>query len=182
MKYAGLCVGMVLLAVVLSGCPYEAKVALGVPERNSIDSTFIGYWVWDDPEGKEESVLLDVRPFNDAEYIIIFSSADEAPDRFRAFRLSVGGRMFWNINRIEKSFPPDDYTFARSTFTDDTTLSMTFVGKGVPTALKSDAEGLRKYIGSHLDDSTLYDSDGAYVYRRPGPGEVANGRLRAWKK
>lgn len=181
MRYIGVCLGIMGLVVVLSGCPYDAKVQLGAPYKHTLDSSLIGYWVWDDPDGSEESSLIEVLPFNEAEYLVEVFGPNNKRERFRAFQVQVGDHLFWNISTIDLSSRPKSYSFARSRFTDDGHLSLLFVGeKGVPKGLNSDAHGLVEYIKSHLADPSLDDEDGAYEWRRPTQGEVKEGRLPSW--
>jgi len=171
-------VGLVLAAVAL-GCPYDAQVSLGTPVKLSGESRLSGYWVWDDPEGKEGSSLVEVIPFNDAECLVEVFDGKNKVERFRAFQVAVGDQLIWNVQPIDRDSRSDNYSFARTAFTDSTHLSVMFVGeKGVPKELKSDAGGLVEYLKSHLTDPSLNDEDGAYVWRRPAKDEVMDGRLR----
>ena len=179
MRRLAVCFAVVLLAALLSGCPFESKVPVGTADRSIVDGRLLGYWVGDDPAGKDESSLFAVRDFNGREYYVELSEGDKEPTRLRAYSVDVDGQAFLNISELHAERRPRTFNLARYAFLDGGKLSIWLVGdKGVPSALASDAQKLTEYLKSHMNDRALYDEDSPAVLRRPAPQEVENGRLR----
>ncbi|MGD1047325.1 MAG: hypothetical protein ABR899_01075 [Candidatus Krumholzibacteriaceae bacterium] len=179
MRRLAICLAVASLAALASGCPFESKVPLGTDEHSVIDQRLLGYWVWDDPVGKEESTLFTVWNFNEREYYVELSNGDKEPTRLRAYSVDVGGQAFLNISELSLDGRPQTFDFARYAFRDEGKLSLAIVGdKGIPRDLASDAEKLTEYLKSNMNDRNLYDEGSPAILRRPAPEEVEKGHLR----
>jgi hypothetical protein len=171
---------LVLLAAALPGCPFESKVPLSRPTARPVDSRLTGFWVWDDPDDRNNAALLLVKPFNDSEYLVELQGGKDAePTHFRAYAFEVGDQLYWSANEVSTTFPPRRWVFTRCVVTDEGGLRFRFVGeKKVPKSLESDADGLMALLRAHLGDTLLDDTEkGLYEWRRPIEGEVVKGRL-----
>lgn len=172
--------GALAATTLLIGCPFSSKVPIGRPSPRAIEPELIGYWIGEDPMGKEEPMLMEVLPFNESEMLFELFEKGRAPGRYRAFAVEIAGETFWNVNLVESVFPPKEYVFARTRLLADNRLSLMLVGDGVPERLARDAEGLVEYLAEHVNDSRILDEKGPLVLRRPRPGEVLKGRLASW--
>jgi len=171
---------LLLVAILLPGCPFESKVPLSKPSPGAIDSRLTGFWVWDDPDDKANAALMLVKPFNEAEYLVELQGGKEAePSHFRAYSFDANGQLFWCVNGVGTTFPPKSWVFARCEVSASGQLRFRFVGdKNVPKELASDADGLMALLKAHVNDAALDDTDkGLYLWRRPTEGEVVKGRL-----
>ncbi len=170
---------LVVVAAFLPGCPFESKVPLGTPAPREVDVRFTGHWIWEDPAAKAEPVLMSVSPFNGSEYLVTLEEEGKAPGHFRAFQVEVGNQVFWNLNVVATTHPPENFFFTRCSLRESGELALRFVSaSGVPRGLASDPVGLMKHIEAHVDDDSLDDKDkGLYLWRRPKAGEVRNGVL-----
>lgn len=141
-----------------AGCPYTTKVPLGEPDRADFDERLVGLWTGFD--GKEETGLIRVFPFNDAEYYIEAGGEGEELDRYRAFVFKIGGELFLHFNKLALDGTEQEYCFARYAFSESGELTLRFVGeKIVPKDLRAEPKSLKKFIASHLDDPALDDED-----------------------
>jgi hypothetical protein len=163
---------VVAAALLLSACPFESKVPLGSPDAKKVDARLVGYWVARSPKS-DESALVVVLPFNDAEYLIEIMAEDDKPERYRGFRLDVAGHPFLQLDVLEPKVEPRVFSLARYEFTPDHRLSVRLIGdKLVPESLASDRQGLLDFVAAHVDDTALYDQEEPVVLRRAEKGEI----------
>ena len=122
--------------------------------------------MWRDPKDPKATTEFLVVPFNDAECFVETRDGDNEPERYRTYVVKVGGKAFLNINGIGQPGPAKSFSFARYDALPDR-LTLRFVGDGiVPKQLATDADALREFLRSHLNDPRLDDADGAFVLQR----------------
>jgi hypothetical protein len=156
---------LVLALVFTAGCPYTSKVPLGQPDRNNFDLRLLGLWEGYDHAEDVGPVL--VLSFNDAEYYVETQNEENEPDRYRAYIVKVDGQNFLQLNEIGHEGAALEYIFARYTFDNDSTLSVTFVGdRIVPKDLATDSESLVTFFAAHLNDTSFDDRDVNLLMRR----------------
>ena len=181
MKLIGVCLGAVLLAVLLLGCPYQSDVPLGAPQTRVVDTWLTGYWVADSTNEEGEQGLLEILPFNGTEYVFACTGRNSEPEYYRAFQVSTGKERFWNFAELDETGLPTAYYIGYSTLGSDGRLSIRLVDEdGVPKELGSDMQALANYLDAHVNDSALYDEESGALMRRPMNDEMENGRLRIW--
>lgn len=165
--WAAFTAGLVLLTLA-TGCPFTSKMPLGEPGHHPLDARLIGLWVGTD--SGHDTLHIRAMPFNDAEYYVELSERSGAPSRYRAFVFDVSGQPFLHINELTADLAPEEYCFARYTFSGDGDLSLRFVGeKIVPKALAAEPQSLAAFLGAHLNDPALDDDDSKLVLKREEP-------------
>jgi hypothetical protein len=168
MRHRAAFTASLVLVILATGCPFTSKTPLGEPGHHPIDVRLIGLWVGTDSD--RDSLHLRVMPFNDAEYYVELTENSGAPSRYRAFILEASGQPFLHINELTAHLVPDEYSFARYTFTGDGDLSLRFVGeKIVPKAFAAKPESLSAFLGAHWNDPALDDDDSKLVLKREEP-------------
>jgi hypothetical protein len=156
--------------ILLTGCPFEAKVPLRKPTTGSIDSRLVGAWSGTDVKGGDSLEVL-ILPFNDAEYYIEVVENDESRNRYRAYAIAVAGEQLLQVGELTADGAADGFVLARYTLADDHELQVRFVGdKIVPKNLESDPAGLLEFLSSHLGDPALDDQD-VRLALRPETGD-----------
>lgn len=168
MKHWAAFTASLLLLTLATGCPFMSKVPLGEPGHHPLDARLIGLWVGTD--SNRDTLQITAMPFNDAEYYVELSEGHGASSRYRAFVFDVGGQPFLHINELTADLKPEEYYFARYTFSGDRELSLRFVGdKIVPKALATEPQSLVTFLAAHLNDPALDDDDTKLVLKREEP-------------
>ena len=102
--------GLVLL--MLTGCPYESRVALCDSKDAKIDTSLIGEWYSVDNNNKTDTMKINIHNFNSTEYLIeyneIKSSSKESTTLLRGFITRIKNYKIVNINEVVGDFK---YTF-----------------------------------------------------------------------
>lgn len=157
-RYAWL-LGGLLLAPLLAGCPFDAKVPLASPGSESADPRLVGAWIGIDEED-QDSVTVLVLPFDPVAYYVETRERSGDTSRYRVCRFALGGESLLQLNELEAEGKPESFVFARYAFETDRRLRIRFVGETiVPQALAGDAQGLAAFIAAHLADPALDDPD-----------------------
>ena len=156
----------VLLSILLTGCPFNAKTPIGDPVSGSLDPRLLGTWLWTDSKNGQVTEF-QVFPFNGSEYYLEIQDPGKEADRSRMYLVTVGGQQFLQINDLTDDPATLSYSLARYSISDAGELTVRLVGeKAVPEALASDRQGLVSYLAAHLDGTELDDPDGLFVLRR----------------
>jgi hypothetical protein len=151
--------GGLLLAPLLTGCPFDSKVPLAPPGSEAADPRLAGAWIGIDEED-QDSVTVLVLPFNGVESYVETREKSGDTSRYRVCRLELGGESFLQLNELEAEGKPESFVFARYSFETDRRLRIRFVGETiVPKTLASDAKGLAEFITAHRADPALDDPD-----------------------
>jgi hypothetical protein len=101
-----------LLAVPLLGCPYESGFPLGAPADTPREARLLGAWrcvsAFD-----EKSFRMTIAPFEERQYSIVMTQADEEPYETRAWVSSAKGGAILNAQEIKEGKPQPEWIFAR---------------------------------------------------------------------
>jgi hypothetical protein len=160
MKCYGVCGGLLVLLLLLSGCPYESVVPIGSPGQYPVDSKLIGNWSSIGKQPADSSSILIAR-FNASEYYVeVHEAGDEEIARLRAFGFEIAGRQFLHVNALNSDGTQEPFFVVRFELLEGDQLSLRFVGDAiVPESLNTDAKALADFLAAHLDDPKLYDDE-----------------------
>lgn len=151
-KYLPANFALIVAAVLLSGCIYQAPITEKPTGR--IDERLIGDWVSKDDQGKEEHMV--VVKLDDSNYIVNYGGGT-----FRAFESDVNGTRLVSAQNIS---PVKDserlYAFVTYELQDDgKKLVLRTVNQSVISdKLKTSAE-IQKAIGANLKNPDLFNKD-----------------------
>ena len=103
---------LLLLAVPLLGCPYNSSFPIGAPADTPRDARLLGAWRC--VSGFDEKASrVTFAPFEERQYSIVMTQADEEPYQTRAFVSSAKGGAILNVQEIKDGKPQPTWTFAR---------------------------------------------------------------------
>jgi hypothetical protein len=89
------------LAILLMGCPYESKVALGSPDNAKPDKALIGNWSEKDSESYSWKCTLDGNQYRIEKKNI--EEGDSEPTIYIGWLTDIGGVPFLNVYEQEYS-------------------------------------------------------------------------------
>lgn len=167
------------LPLLLAGCDiYESGVPLDEPTAASFDESLLGTWViLDDEMAGDETPVLEIRRFNEREYLIEWSEraldpagapVEPAPaqDRARGYVTVIDDIRILNVQDLDEQ----TFLFARYT-TADGMLRFRMIASG------PDARGLKEQFSSSADlktavrarlrDPLLYEEEETVARRMP---------------
>jgi hypothetical protein len=165
---------MLVLLILLSGCPYESSVPLSSPDKAEIDPVLIGTWIFTDKEKKKDYEIPFIA-FNDHEYLIVLSN-DEETDYIRAFTTEIAGRRFLNYKKLHVDGSPEKYGFLRYEIQNDRLYVHTVEDDLITKEFENPAQ-LYDHVKKHIADERLYSPFA--VFRRARTESVSQERHHA---
>lgn len=150
---------VLLLAPLLTGCPFESQVPLAAPGAGRLDLRLAGSWLAIDENDADTASVL-VLPFNGTEWFVETRDSGSDVSRYRAVGFELGGAPFLQLNELAAEDEPGSFFFARYSFGEDGRLRIRFVGdKIIAEDLAEDGPRLAECISAHLTDPELDDPD-----------------------
>ncbi len=154
----GVRAGVLLAALLLSGCPYTSDRPLSDPSAARIDPALLGTWRTRDRESGEWHDLT-FAAFDEHQLVAVApGDAGENPAVLRAFVTPVGTELFLNLRELGTG--STDWYLARYQVGAGR-LVMTVVDEGLFSGRAfSSSEELLGFLRTHLDDPLLYAAAG----------------------
>jgi hypothetical protein len=103
---------VLLLAVPLLGCPYNATFPIGSPADTPRDARLLGQWRCVG-SSDEKAFHTTIAPVEDRQYSIVLTVSGEEPFESRAHGSTVAGGAVLNVRSIKDGKPVDEWNFAR---------------------------------------------------------------------
>ena len=154
--------------VMLTGCPYETKVALGKSDACTIDSALLGEWMGADTctTGEHpDSIYMNIFAFNGTEYYIRFGEKANGvikdKDNLRAFETKIGKVRFMNVIGLgEKS-----WLICRFAVADDR-LKVSYLTDKLIKQKFSTSEELNQFVTKYISDKNLTEGDLTFIRQK----------------
>ncbi len=150
--------GVLLVVLLLAGCPYGSEVPLADPDQARIDPALVGEWETRDPDtGKQQR--LTFLPFNEHELVGIAPGAPgEGVAVFRAVSTPIGDETFLSVQELGGDAPAWFFVRYRA---EERRLVMSLVDDGLfGGRLFSSAQELQDFVRAHSADPLLYAAEG----------------------
>jgi hypothetical protein len=170
---------LIVLPFLLAGCDiYDSGVPLDEPTALSFDDSLLGTWVVvDDDMGGDEAPVLEIRRFNEREYLLEWSERAVDPagapaepvsaqDRARGYVTVIDDSRILNVQDLDEG----TFTFARYAIA-GSTLRFRMIAsgpdeRGLKEQFSTSAE-LRAAVRARLHDPLLYDEEETVAHRVP---------------
>lgn len=138
---------VLLLAVPLLGCPYNAKFPIGSPADTPRDARLLGQWRCVGSTD-EKAFHTTIAPLEDRQYSIVLTVAGEEPFESHAYVSSVTGGAVLNVMGMKDGKPVEEWNFARYLIPTPRSLVMDLAEDALlkdleqtPSAIKKALEG-----------------------------------------
>ena len=159
---------ILVLPIVLVGCPFESRVPIAQPGA-PLDARLVGLWTDADPSDPDSTRLL-ILPFNATEYYAELREKDNELIRFRAFPFSLEGEPYLHVDMLNPDADSASFFFARYSISNDGVLAVNVVADdAVPDSLQADVTALIAFLIEHRNDPALKDEATSLEVRRIAP-------------
>ena len=144
-----------LVLLVLTGCPYESRVALGDSKDEKIDTSLIGEWY--SVDNKTDTMNINIHNFNSTEYLIEYNetrlSSKKPTTLLRGFISKIGNYRILNINEIEVD---SKYTFFKYDLDGDK-LKIAYVSDNFNKTQFDTESKIYKYFEENIDKKDFFE-------------------------
>jgi len=158
---------LLVVSLFLTGCE-GAKYPLGDPNESSVEDQFIGSWIYESPDGDEESYLT-LLEFNDHEYLGISWNAGDEDElmMMQVFSTMVDGTAFANIKVLGSDEDEAAYFFFKYERASDDELVVYAIDDDQYDELSEleSAGAVRRFIEKRMADPEFFD-DESVIYRK----------------
>lgn len=143
---------------------------LTCPRKSTIDTSVIGVWQFVDSkeynqfELKNQPHSLIILPFNQNEYILMFTSnhdSSETPTLFKALESQVRDKRIANVQPILDK-PTKDFIYYPFKISGDTLYFWGFYTAKVSTQINN-KKTIKKFITKHYNDTNYFSSVRKYI-------------------
>lgn len=152
---------LLLIPLLLSGCPYQSRIPLSLPGEAKIDKELIGKWKYENKEGNELG-MVTISKFNDHELLIVLKEKDKNYcEMLRAFVTIIDKEKFLNIQEIKGIYEDREWSFVNYSIS-NCTLSYRIIDDELIEKNKkniSSSKELYTFIKENLANKNLYDSE-----------------------
>lgn len=147
---------IVLLPVLLVGCPLTGKYPLGDSRSAPMDDRYIGRWVVTMADHGDNERML-ILPFNENEYYVeIRVDNDNVLSRHRAYLTSIDNVHILNLQDLDNSVAKRNYSFIKISFAADDIISLRIVKDNLLKMKNPSGEDLKRYIRDNIDNEEIY--------------------------
>lgn len=165
--YFALWISLVLL---ISCQELGGNKTLTCPRKSTIDTSVIGVWQFIDSKEYNQFELqnkphsLIILPFNENEYILMFTSnhdSSDIPTLFKALESQLGGKRIANVQPILDK-PTHDFIYYPFKISGDSLYFWGFYTAKVSTQIDN-KKSIKKFIIKHYNDTNYFSSVRKYI-------------------
>ena len=156
---------LLLILVLLCGCPYESAVPLGKVGAAKIDQSLIGEWRH---TAEGELFTMVIQQFNDHELLIMgIEDGEVQPEAMRAFVTVVKDEQFLNVQEIKEAYDERGWYLVKYSLSGATLTAWT-VDDALFSKPCTSSRALLRFVKQNLQNKALYCSDSPMVFQRVG--------------
>jgi hypothetical protein len=151
---------ILILSILLSGCPYETAIPIDKPIIN-IDPKLLGTW-----EEMQDHDMYKVTRKDDHTYLIEITELKENKVTHNAAYPSVvNGFTFLNLWEYKDGEPEKTYSFYKIVMNDPDNLKVYPVTSNIREKFSSSSE-LKKFIAANMGNSYFFEPEANFIRRR----------------
>ena len=151
---------IVLLSVILSGCPFQSKIALNKNDAITVDKNLLGRWTCKNIKEEDELIELTVEQLNDKEYIFTFQvtepNKETERENWKGFTVEIKGQKIINV---ETKTNEPEYDFYRYKIKGNT-LRVAYVSDNfIADNSFSTEKELRDFLEKNIKSRKLFEKE-----------------------
>ena len=150
---------ILILGILLSGCPYESPFPIDTPGIK-IDPKILGTW----EELKDHAIYKIAKKDNFTYSIEITEQKDCKVDRNIGYLSAVNGVMFLNLLEDKPSVTEKKYSFYKLKITSTDKLSVSPVTSNIREQFNS-SSSLKKFIAANMKNSYFFEPEASFIRR-----------------